>query len=65
MPQIAPQEFLGRPLRVHTFLSDVAMHDVWAVDLPFVRGRTTLQEFQQRIKGRDLAKRISWLARGL
>src|SRR5713226_2067760 len=65
MPQIAPQEFLARPLRVHTLLSDVAMHDVWVVDLPFVRGRATLQEFHRRVKDRNFAKRISWPARAL
>jgi len=34
MPQISPTEFYALPLRVHTFLADVPLHDVWAVDLP-------------------------------
>jgi hypothetical protein len=65
MPQIAPQEFLARPLRVHTFLSDVALQDVWAVDLPAVRGKATLQEFHRCVKSRNSSARISWPARAL
>jgi hypothetical protein len=34
MPRISPREFLDLPLRVHSFLKDVPLHDVWAVDLP-------------------------------
>ena len=34
MPQISPTEFYALPLRVHTFLADVPLPDVWAVDLP-------------------------------
>jgi len=36
------------PLRVHTFLADIPLHDVWAVDLPAVRGSVTLAEFLRR-----------------
>jgi hypothetical protein len=45
MPQISPTEFYALPLRVHTFLADVPLHDVWAVDLPAHRDGVTLSEF--------------------
>ena len=45
MPQISTQEFERLPLRVHTFLAGVPLHDVWAVDLPRVRPGITLDEF--------------------
>jgi|SRR5580692_1853368 hypothetical protein len=45
MPQISPTEFYALPLRVHTFLADVPLHDVWAVDLPAHGDRVTLCEF--------------------
>ena len=45
MPKISPAEFLAVPLRVHEFLADVPLHDVWAIDLPARRGGVTLAEF--------------------
>ena len=45
MPQISTQEFERLPLRVHDFLAGVALHDVWAVDLPRTRSGITLDEF--------------------
>src|SRR5271167_28578 len=45
MPQISPTEFYALPLRVHTFLADVPLHDVWAVDLPAHREGVNLCEF--------------------
>ena len=48
MPQIPPAEFYAIPLRVHTFLADVPLHDVWAVDLPTHRDGVTLSEFLRR-----------------
>src|SRR5260370_28023863 len=48
MPQISPTEFSALPLRVHTFLADVPLHDVWAVDLPAHRNGVTLCEFLRR-----------------
>ena len=42
MPQISPTEFYALQLRVHTFLADVPLHDVWAVDLPTHRDGVTL-----------------------
>ncbi len=48
MPQISPAEFHALPLRVHAFLADVPLHDVWAVDLPAHRDGVILSEFLQR-----------------
>lgn len=45
MPRIAKEEFLQLPLKVHEFLHDVPLHDVWAVDLPHLRTGITLDEF--------------------
>jgi hypothetical protein len=45
MPQISAEDFKQLPLRVHHFLSDVPLHDVWAVDLPHERPGITLDEF--------------------
>jgi hypothetical protein len=55
MPQISPTEFRALPLRVHTFLADVPLHDVWAVDLPTHRDGVTLSEFLRRAN-RDVAE---------
>src|SRR5258708_9968052 len=48
MPQISPTEFYALPLRAHTLLADVLLHDVWAVDLPTHRDGVTLSEFLRR-----------------
>jgi hypothetical protein len=48
MPQIARDEYELLPLRVHPFLKDVPLHDVWAVDLPHSRRGITLAEFLRR-----------------
>ena len=45
MPQVSTQEFERLPLRVHTFLAGVPLHDVWSVDLPRWRGGVTLDDF--------------------
>ena len=45
MPQMSAEEFERVPLRVHEFLAGVPLHDVWAVDLPRLRPRITLDEF--------------------
>ena len=47
MPRISPGEFLDLPLRVHSFLRDVPLHDVWVVDLPGGREGITLLEFRR------------------
>jgi len=49
MPQISPTEFYALPLRVHAFLADIPLHDVWAVDLPAHRDGVTLSEFLRRV----------------
>src|SRR5258708_15520693 len=48
MPQISPTELYALPLRVHTLLADVPLHDVWAVDLPRHCDGVTLCEFVRR-----------------
>jgi hypothetical protein len=45
MPRVSIQEFERLPLRVHTFLTGVPLHDVWSVDLPRWRAGVTLDEF--------------------
>ena len=52
MPQISEQEFERLPLRVHTFLAGVPLHDVWATDLPRWRAGITLDEFVRVASGR-------------
>ena len=47
MPQVSTQEFERLPLRVHTFLAGVPLHDVWSVDLPRWRAGVTLGDFLQ------------------
>jgi len=49
MPQISLREFEALPLRVHAFLADVPLHDVWVVDLPRPRAGITLDEFRRRV----------------
>jgi hypothetical protein len=45
MPQPATQEFERLPLRVHTFLVGLPLHDAWFVDLPRWRAGVTLDDF--------------------
>ncbi|PYL56466.1 MAG: hypothetical protein DMF31_12475, partial [Verrucomicrobia bacterium] len=45
MPQVSIQEFERLPLRVHSFLAGVPLHDVWFVDLPRWRAGVTLDDF--------------------
>ena len=56
MPKITPTEFLAVPLRVHIFLADVPLHDVWAVDLPAFRGGVTLAEFLRGNNQREIVR---------
>ena len=48
MPQISIEEFERLPLRVHSFLAGIPLHDVWAVDLPRAHAGITLDEFLRR-----------------
>jgi hypothetical protein len=45
MAQISTQEFERPPLRVHSLMAGVPLHDVWAIDLPRWRGEVTLDDF--------------------
>jgi hypothetical protein len=45
VPQISEQQFKRLPLRVHTFLAGVPLHDVWVTDLPRPHAGITLDEF--------------------
>jgi Protein of unknown function (DUF2867) len=45
MPQVSTQEFERLPLRVHTFLTGVPLHDVWSIDLPRWQAGVTLDDF--------------------
>ena len=45
MPKIPAREFERVPLRVHSFLAGVPLHDAWAVDLPRIRAGITLHDF--------------------
>ena len=45
MPRISLREFERLPLRVHDFLADVPLHDVWTIDLQRTRSGITLAEF--------------------
>ncbi len=66
MPRISPTEFYALPLRVHTFLADVPLHDVWAVDLPTHRDGVTLSEFLRRTSQGDAEiNRLPPVARAL
>jgi hypothetical protein len=66
MPQISPTEFCALPLRVHTFLADVPLHDVWAVDLPRHRDGVTLSElFRRASQGDGEINRFPLVARAL
>jgi hypothetical protein len=64
MPKISPAEYHALPLRVHTFLKDVPLHDVWAVDLPGRREGVTLRELHRRVL-RGLDGRLPAPARAL
>jgi uncharacterized protein DUF2867 len=55
MPKIPPREFLDLPLRVHSFLRDVPLHDVWVLDLPGGPEGITLLEFRSRSGGERTA----------
>jgi Protein of unknown function (DUF2867) len=54
MPRISIREFEQLPLRVHNFLVDVPLHDVWATNLPHTRAGITLDEFSRTAGARAL-----------
>jgi hypothetical protein len=61
VPQVSDREFERLPLRVHTILAGVPLHDAWAIDLPHSRAGITLDEFLRATK--DGALRPSPLVR--
>jgi hypothetical protein len=63
MPRISPPEFFAQPLRVHSFLAGVALHDVWALDSPGIRQGITLQEFRRCTKRKDSAEELTFPTR--
>jgi Protein of unknown function (DUF2867) len=65
MPQISPNAFYAVPLRVHTLLADVPLHDVWAVDLPRVREGATRDQFHRLLSQLRLIGRLPAPARAL
>ncbi len=65
MDRIPPEEFLAQPLRVHSFLAGVPLHDVWAVDLPPIREGVTLREFLQRASKTKALRKMALPARAL
>ena len=65
VPQISPTEFYAIPLRVHSFLKDVPLHDVWAVDLPRLRENITLAEFHRSTSHDRSDRRLPTPARAL
>jgi hypothetical protein len=52
--QINPEELKQKPLRAHTFLADVPLHDVWKVDLLGGGAGRTLNDLQSLVKFSDL-----------
>ena len=53
------------PLRVHTLLADVPLHDVWAVDLPWVLEDATRDECHRILGEYRLTRRLPAAARAL
>jgi len=49
-------EFRQKPLRVHTFLADVPLHDLWVIHLPGGGEGRTLADFQQLLAFGDLER---------
>src|SRR5262245_56111937 len=54
--QITSEEFKQKPLRVHTFLADVPLHDLWVIHLPGGGAGRTLADFQRLLAFGDLER---------
>ncbi len=65
MPRISAAEYRALPLRAHTLLADVSLHDVWAVDLPRARGGVTPEELQRTLSLDRVIGRLPPPARAL
>jgi len=63
MSRVRKDEFERLRLRVHEFMAGVALHDVWAVELPKRRAGVTLDEFLRASGGRAFAPSV--VVRGL
>jgi hypothetical protein len=53
--RITPAEYEGLDLRAHSLLSDVPLHDVWAVDLPGGGASRTIIDFRAAVSVDHLA----------
>ncbi len=62
--RIPDEAFRQLPLRVHTFLDDVSLHDVWTIRLRGNVEGCTLREFQARFM-HDNMQRVSPIVKGL
>lgn len=49
-------EFKQKPLRVHRFLADVPLHDIWVIQLPGGGDGRTLADFQRLLAFGDLQR---------
>jgi hypothetical protein len=49
-----PEEFQGIPLRAHSLLAGVPLHDVWSVDLPRDRPGRTILDLRTLLAGKSL-----------
>jgi hypothetical protein len=65
VPQISPTEFCAIPLRVHSFLEGVPLHDVWVVDLPRLRETITFADFLRTMAQDRADRRLPAAARAL
>jgi hypothetical protein len=65
VPQISPTEFCAIPLRVHSFLEGVPLHDVWVVDLPRLRETITFADFLRTMAQGRSDRRLPAAARAL
>jgi len=65
VPQISPTEYCAIPLRVHSFLKGVPLHDVWVVDLPRLRETITFADFLRTMAQGRSDRRLSAAARAL
>ena len=59
VPQISPTEFCAIPLRVHSLLEGVPLHDVWVADLPHLRETITFADFLRAMAQGRSDRRLS------
>jgi hypothetical protein len=63
--RISAAEYAALPLRVHSLLAHVPLHDVWAVDLPPGPKGATLDTFHRCLRQQRLIERLPPAARAL